>query len=258
LISFIVPASGKVNTHTVSWKAESWWQAASATIPGELQQFLIQDIPPNEKITVWVYSTNDAGSSTWSDPVDFVSSRDCGQQGALAPDIIKEVPISAKMLYDLLYTRELDAYNAKCGLISNIEVLEFIEDDTKIIKKVRVTPPIPEAIRSMAASYLGPTIVTYDEVSVKHKTSYQIDFRIENVPVVGQYAETCEGKFHVVELGENRCRFEGYFDLRINYPVIGYYVAQVIRNQAIKDLTNVPELAVRLLQEKGVLPANLS
>eukprot|EP00301_Raphidiophrys_heterophryoidea_P019298 c4257_g1_i1.p1 GENE.c4257_g1_i1~~c4257_g1_i1.p1 ORF type:complete len:301 (+),score=64.45 c4257_g1_i1:69-905(+) len=256
LLSFIMPGSEPVTTHTVSWKAESWWQSASATFPGGLTEFLIQDVPPNEKVSVWVFSTNEFGSSQWSDPIEFISSRDCGQAGEAAPDISKEVPVSAKLLYDLLYTRELDAFNAEKGLVSSVEVLQFDDLPDKVFKRARVTPPIPESLRTAAASYMGPTILTYDEVSVKHKDKYQIDFRIENVPIVGHFADTCEGKFTVVEVSENRCRFEGYFDLRINYPVIGYYIAQVIRNQAIRDLSKCPDLVVEILQRKGLVPAD--
>jgi len=254
LVAFIVP-TGHVTSHTVSWKAESWWQSASATVPGELTEFLIQDIPPNERLSVWVFSTNEAGSSAWSEPVDFVSSRDCGQAGDASPDIVKEVPVSAAVLYDLLYTKELDDYNAEKGLVTSVEVLQFDDLPDKVFKRVRVTPPIPEALRTATATYMGPTVLTYDEVSVKHKDKYQIDFRIENVPIVGQYADTAEGKFTVVEVSENRCRFEGFFDLRINYPVVGYYVAQVIRNQAVRDLTKMPDLAVEILRRKGLVPA---
>lgn len=255
LISWIAPSSGKIDSYTISWKAESWWQSAQAIVPTLINEFLISDIPANEKITVWMFSSNEYASSAWSDSVVFLSSRDCGKQ-SVEPDITREVAVSAKTLYDVMYTKEFDQYAIEAGMFANVEHLVFDDTGGHIKKVVRVTPPIPEALRNITASYYGDQLFTYEEHSIKHLNRYEIEFEVKNVPVVGQYIETSKGRLVVVEIDANRCRLEGYFDLRVNYPVIGYYVAQVIRAQVVKELTDWPEMGLRFLKErKGlVLP----
>jgi hypothetical protein len=249
LVNWIAPANCRIETYTVSYKAESWWQAATATVPHELSEFLISEIPANEKITVWVYSTNEFGSSPWSDPAEFISSRDCGLASS-TPDITKEVAISRKQLFDVLYTPEFDKFAVDAGLVSNIDILSIETKGNKVHKLTRVTPPIPESIRSMIQNYMGEQIMTYDDESVKHLETFEIEFKIKNVPLVDKYVETAQGRMTLIEVDDTHCRLEGHFDLRINYPVIGYYVAQVIRSQVVHDLTNWPDVALRFLRER--------
>jgi hypothetical protein len=250
LVSWIAPSNAKIDNFTVSWKAESWWQSAQAVVHHQMTEFLISEIPPNEKISVWVFATNELGSSTWSDRADFVSSRDCGQTST-APDILsEEVDVSADDIFKVAYTKDFDQYFASIGLVSSVEVLSYEDSGTEVKKLARVTPPIPASIRSLAQSYLGDTIVTYDEVSIKSFATREITFKIENIPVVGQYVEVASGKLCFIDVGPNRCRLEGYFDLRINYPVLGYYVAQVIRSQVIKDMTEWPKIAAEYVKKQ--------
>ena len=93
-------------------------------------------------------------------------------------------------------------------------------------------------------------MLTYDELSVKSTDKYEIKFRIKNVPLVDEYIDQAEGKLTLVEVSDNSCRLEGFFDLRISYPVVGYYVAQVIRNQVVKDLSAWPEWGVKFLNKR--------
>lgn len=255
LIQWIAPSSSRIDSYTVSWKAESWWQSAQAIVPNLITEFLITAVPANEKVSVWIYSSNEYASSSWSDAVEFVTSRDCGKL-SIDPDIVCEVPVSAKALFDVMYTKEFDQYAIEAGLVSNVEHLVFEEAGDHIKKIVRVTPPIPEALRSITTSYFGDQAFTYDEHSKKYLDRFEIEFEIKNVPIVNHYIETSKGRLKLIEVDANRCRLEGFFDLRVNYPVIGYYVAQVIRAQVVRELTEWPEIGVRFLKEKKglVLP----
>eukprot|EP00299_Pterocystis_sp_00344_P004040 c1485_g1_i1.p1 GENE.c1485_g1_i1~~c1485_g1_i1.p1 ORF type:complete len:284 (+),score=29.66 c1485_g1_i1:35-853(+) len=245
LVSWIAPENCGITNFTLSWKAESWWQSASATLPPEMREFLISEIPANEKISVWMYSTNDYGSSPWSDAVDFVSSRDCGAaSSADLADVSKIVDLEAHRFFDLIYTESFDKFIIEKGYLAHVEKISYEEKDNKIYKRVRVSPAIPVAIRNMAHNYMGGVTVTYEDVSVKHLDSLMIEFKIENVPVVGQYADTAKGKIVVVPVDDGHCKLEIYFDLRISYPVIGYYIAQVIRSQVLHDIGAWPELVM--------------
>jgi hypothetical protein len=248
LVSWIAPENGDVTNFTLSWKAASWWQSASATLPPEMREFLISDIPANEKLSVWMFSTNDYGSSSWSDAVEFVSSRDCGASGSTnLADVTKDVAMGARQFFDIIYTEAFDNYIIEKGILAKVERVSFEEKDNQIHKRLRVTPPIPLAIRSMLYNYMGGVTVTYDDVSVKHLDKFEVEFKIENVPVVGQFAEACHGKLVVVPVSDNQCKLEIYFDLRINYPVIGFYVAQTIRNQVTNDIGSWPQMAVEFV-----------
>jgi hypothetical protein len=249
LISWISPSNCKIDSFTVSWKAASWWQSAQAILPAQLKEFLISDIPPNEKVSVWVYSSNEYASSSWSEAVDFVSSRDCGNT-TVEPDIVREVPVNAKVLYDVMYTKEFDEYVIEAGLVNNVEHLKYDEKEGQLNKIVRVTPPIPPSLLAMSQTTLGSQAFTYEEHSTKYLDRFEIDFEIKNMPIVGQYVETSKGKLRLVAIDDTKCRLEGFFDLRINYPVIGFYVAQVIRSQVVSELTEWPIVGVKFLTEK--------
>jgi hypothetical protein len=255
LVSWISPSNCKIDSFTVSWKAASWWQAAQAILPAQLKEFLISDIPANEKVSVWVYSSNEFASSSWSEAVEFVSSRDCGGV-SIAPDIVRDVPVSAKVLYSVMYTKEFDEYVIEAGLVNNVEHLKYEEKEGQLNKIVRVTPPIPPSLLAMSQSTLGSQAFTYEEHSVKHLDRFEIDFEIKNMPIVGHYVETSKGKLRLIEVDESSCRLEGFFDLRINYPVIGFYVAQVIRSQVVTELTEWPIIGVKFLKEKKGLAIN--
>lgn len=243
LVNWVAPENCDVTNFTLSWKAESWWQSASANLPKEMREFLISDVPPNEKISVWIYSTNDYGSSPWSDAVEFISSRDCGLAPASSTaDVIKPVNLNARQFFDVIYTEPFDNYIIAKGHLANVERLSYEEKDNKIYKRMRVTPPIPLAVRSLISNALGGITPTYDDVSIKHLDKLEIEFKIENVPVVGQYATACGGKLVVIPVDDTHCTLEVSFDLRINYPVVGYYVAQVIRNQVLNDIGSWSEM----------------
>eukprot|EP00298_Acanthocystis_sp_HF-20_P003170 c13539_g1_i1.p1 GENE.c13539_g1_i1~~c13539_g1_i1.p1 ORF type:complete len:281 (+),score=107.12 c13539_g1_i1:29-844(+) len=248
LVSWIPPANCEIDTYTVSWKADAWWTAAQATVPSTMTEYLISDLPPNSKINVYIYSTNSYGSSSWSDTVEFISSRD---ETAL-PDILSESDLSADVLFKVMYTPECDKFALDAGLLSNIEQISLEEKDGCLHKTIRVTPPVPERIKGLLQSYIGSQVITYEEVSIKNPETKKITFKIQNIPYVGSYVEIAEGTLNVIEVGPNKSRIEGHFDLRINYPVVGYYLAQVIRSQVISGLSKVPTFAKKYVDEVGL------
>eukprot|EP00300_Choanocystis_sp_HF-7_P021896 c20_g1_i1.p1 GENE.c20_g1_i1~~c20_g1_i1.p1 ORF type:complete len:276 (+),score=48.19 c20_g1_i1:56-883(+) len=251
LVSWMIPNNAKCDSHTLSWKAESWWQSSSATVPGLISEFLIQNLPANEKVTVWIFSTNEVGSSSWSAEVQYVTSRDCGMEGPPEPDVTSEVvPIPPQRMFDVFYTPELDEYFTKCGIQSNIELLSLEQRGNQIHKHVRVTPPIPEKLKDGFAYYLGENALTYEEHSIKNLDTNEITFEVTNIPVVGKYCEAASGSLQIKDMGNGSSQLLCFITIRINYPVIGYYVAQVIRASVCSGMQSLPRHILDFLQSQ--------
>lgn len=247
MVQWIAPASG-VDSFTISYKAESWWQAATAEVPGTLSEFILTEVPANEKVTVWVCSNNSHGSSSWSDSVSFVTSRDCGKTSA-EPDLIKHINKSAKTIYDLLYTPEMDEYVKSVGMFANVEVKKYEEVDNVMHKTILVTPPIPASIRGLINGYMGENGLTYEEISTKQMNSenMEVTFKVENIPLVDDYFEQGCGKIKIIPVDDNNCILHANVDIRIQAPVVGYYLAQVIRNQILFEIERYPDLAMKYM-----------
>merc|ERR1712226_234997 len=240
LVKWIVANNVQIDTHTLSWKAESWWQSSSTTLPPTLDEFQITNIPPNEKVRVWIHSTNAAGSSPYSNEVSFVSSRDCMVKGELEPDFMsEEIPLSKELVMKCIYTKEFQDFQntVGSGVIGKLEVLS--EGDNTIVTKL--TPPIDPKARSAISAVLGDFDLYYEEHAIKKMEETTVTFTIKNFSAFQDYVETAEGEIKV-EGDEKSCKISSNFDFRLkNVPVVGYYISQLVKQSFVDGSSRLKE-----------------
>jgi len=230
-VSWMVGGNVQADTHTVSWKAESWWQASSCTLPAQENEYLIDNIPPNEKIKVYMYTTNKEGSSGYSNEVSFVSSRDCCVKGEAEPDFVsEELPYSADELIKIIYTEDFQEFATKNPKVGTFEVLSH--DDKHMI--TRITPPVPAKLRSTIEAITGPFELSYEEHAVKDVGEKTVTFEVKNFSCFQEYIDTCGGTTTVIPTGDGTCQTQHNFDFRLKgMPMMGYYISQLIKAQMI-------------------------
>lgn len=248
-VKWIVANNAQIESHTLSWKAESWWQSSSITLPSTLDEYLITNIPPNEKIKVWIYSTNGAGSSPYSNEVSFVSSRDCMVKGEAEPDFVsEEIPLSKEMVMNMFYTTEFQNFqnDVGSGAIGKLEVLS--ESDDLIVTKL--TPHVGDQARSAISTVFGEFELHYEEHATKHMQDGTATFTVKNFSVFQDYIETAEGEIKV-DGDDKSCKISSNFDFRLkNIPVVGYYISQLVKQSFVDGSSRLSENLIKYHESK--------
>jgi len=248
-VKWMVAGNADVDSHTVTWKAESWWKAASATIPGPERAYQIINIPPNEKVSVWVYSTNSEGSSSYSNTVGYVSTRDCCMKEEAAPDFVsKEIQMFPDEIFRSMYTPEFQEFVNSRGKMGKFEVLE--NDDAAGTIVTRITPYIDPKIRSSVEGLLGKCDLSYEEHISKDFDKKMFSFEVKNFSMFSEYIETANGEITVSGINEGTSQVSTNINFRLkDVPVFGYYISQLIRRSFEDGSAHLAE-NIKLYKEK--------
>lgn len=236
LVKWMTAGNSNATSHTVSWKAESWWQSVSVTIPATETELQITDLPAGEKVRVWMYSTNDDGAGPYSEEVPFVTTRDCCVKGELEYDFSRNVSVPHAQVLTMLFTMELQTFimendDGKVGKI------ESRQEGNSIVTKI--TPPVPTKLRQALEMIRGEFDMSYEEhADTSTRDQGNFAFEIKNYSIFGEYVETSKGIWYVLPDGDN-CKIAANFDFRLKNVPGGYYFSQLIKASIAEGVDNL-------------------